>query len=53
MIMQKENKITKNSQQKQCLYQVVKSLQLQQTKLKENLFRLIKQVCLVQNIEVD
>ena len=47
------NKITIDSQQKQCLYQVVKSLQLQQTKLKGNLFRLIKQGCLVQNIEVD
>ena len=47
------NKITKDSQQKQYLYQVVKSLRLQQTKLKGNLFRLIKQGCLVQNVVVD
>ena len=37
------SKTTKDSQQKQYLYQVVKSLRLQQTKLKGNLLRLIKQ----------
>ena len=47
------NKITKDSQPKQLLYQVVKSLRLQQTKLKGNLFRLIKQGCLVYNVVVD
>ena len=47
------NKITKDSQQKQYLYQVGKSLQMQQTKLEGNLFRLIKQGCLVQNVVVD
>ena len=47
------NKITKDCQQKQYLYQVVKSLRLQQTKLKGNLFRLIKQGCLVQIVVVD
>ena len=47
------SKITKDSQQKQYLYQVVKSLRMQQTKLKGNLFRLIKQGCLVQNVVID
>ena len=47
------NNITKDRQQKQYLYQVVKSLRMQQTKLKGNLFRLIKQGCLVQNVAVD
>ena len=46
------NKITKDSQQKQYFYQIVRSLQMQQTKLEGNLFRLIKQGCLVQNVEV-
>ena len=46
------NEITKESQRKQCLYQVVKSLRLQQTKLEENWSDSLN-ICFFQSVVVD